>query len=332
MNERPEPPISSSELTYSYGSDKYAVCYIAAQDADVQLIEKTVDGLAPPKPMPVICDPTGLSTKFTHPKVEVITYDEFARRGIPLVIIANESAEARVEAHCRELYQRTRAIFGIYDPYQPSYVVSAPMQRRYRDVTLHLETSTLFPTLYSNWDYINILLSEIGRGTGDVLDMFAGSGVIGFCLKREAPIRSISLCDVNYWAVRSMRRTVAADRALSGEIWLSEGVMGIPSTAQFDLIVGNPPHTNAPLQGPHMLPGFDFQWEAHDLFFQNAHKHLRPGGRVLFTESKGSGVYEQYYQSLPHKYPQYRLGRYIDQRNHICFVMEVLLAKSRWFS
>jgi hypothetical protein len=321
----PKGEIEPRHLIYTYGTDRLAVCYLATEQSDVSLIQKCVELLRPQKPIPVVCHAPGLSTLFNHPMIEVVTYEEFARRKIPVAVLVNDSRESEVELRCRDLW-RSGAQFAIYDAYQPSDIVSEQKLRRYRDVTLHLEASTLFPTIYSNWDYINILVKEISDRPLDVLDMFAGSGVIGFCLRRETAIRSIAFCDVNYWAVRSMRRTMTADPALRGDIWLSEGLTGVPRSASFDLIVGNPPHADVDLSGPRVLPGADPRWEAHHLFFRDAHKHLRPGGRILFTESASAKIHEGFYTSLTARYPQYRLGRYIEQPNHVCFVMEILKA------
>jgi len=321
----PPGPLSAESLIYHYGSDRLAVCYLACDGQDVRLIEQCLDLLGSSRPIPVICHNPSLVKRFQHPQAEPISYEEFARRQIPILITCSPACETEVEARCRQLWKQTGQNFAIYDAYQQSLVAAMHTTRRYRDVTLHIEPTTLFPTLYSNWDYINIMLKEIGSQTPDVLDMFAGSGVIGFCLKREARVQSISFCDVSFWAVRSMRQTMASDPSLQGNVWLSEGLSGIPSDAQFDLIVGNPPHADVALRGPGTLPGADPNWEAHDLFFRDAHKHLRPGGRIMFEESGDAEVFENYYSSLTARFPKYRLGRYIEQPEHCCFVMEILL-------
>jgi hypothetical protein len=321
---KPTEFIDPQRLVYVYGTDRLAVGYVATVASDVEPIERCIDLLNPDRPIPVICHSPDLAGRFAHSNADLVSYEEFARRRVPVLVLPSDAHEADVELRCRDVWRRTGANFAIYDAYQLSDIVSTSVLRRYRDVTLHLEASTLLPTLYSNWDYINILISEIGDAPIDVLDMFAGSGVIGFCLKHETSIRSISFCEVNYWAVRSMRRTMTADPTLSGAVWLSEGMTGMPTTATFDLIVGNPPHANLQLSGPRVLPGADPEWEAHHLFFRDAYKHLRPGGRILFIESVGAAIYEGFYKSLPAKYPQYRLGRYIEQPNHLCFVIEIL--------
>jgi methylase of polypeptide subunit release factors len=318
--------IDPAALVYHYGTDKNNVAYIVTSADDASAVRKCIDLLAPGKPRGVICHDKSLQSAFADTGVNLVDYGDIAAKEIPIVVLPSAEAEQEVVRRCHELWKETRAKFAIFDAYQPSEICTQPVVRPYRQVTLHLEPSTLFPTIYSNWDYINILLEEIGRRPLDVLDMFAGSGVIGFSLRKEAPLRSISFAEVNYWAVRSMRKTMANDPELSGNIWLSEGMTGVPPSQTFDLIVGNPPHANLKLDGPRTLPGADPAWEAHHIFFRDAWKHLKPGGRILFIESRSAEILEGFYSGLSKQYPQYKLSRVIDQPNHVCFVVEILLA------
>lgn len=313
-------------LVYQNGTDKHDVAYIVTSSEDVAMVQKCLEVLHPGKPRGVVCHDRSLQAECLNLGVDVLEYRDVATRTIPIVVLASDDHEQDVVRRCQDLWRETHAKFAIYDAYQVSDICSQPAIRPYRQVRLHLEPSTLFPTLYSNWDYINILLKEIGERRLDVLDMFAGSGVIGFSLRKEAPIRSISFAEVNYWAVRSMRKTMANDAQLGGKIWLSEGMTGVPQSERYDLIVGNPPHANMKLEGPRLLPGADPAWEAHHIFFRDAWKYMKPGGRILFIESRSAEIVENFYLGLSKQYPQYRLGRIIDQPNHVCLVVEILLA------
>jgi hypothetical protein len=313
-------------LIYQYGTDKHDVAYVVTSAQDAVVVRKCLEILHPAKPRGVICHDKSLEAECRKFGVDLLEYRDMATRKISILVLASDEHEQDVVRRCAEVWKQTRSNFAIYDAYQVSDICFQAVIRPYRQVHLHLEQSVLFPTLYSNWDYINILLAEIGERSLDVLDMFAGSGVIGFCLRKEAPIRSISFAEVNYWAVRSMRSTMANDPQLAGKIWLSEGMTGVPQSESYDLIVGNPPHANMKLEGPRLLPGADPAWEAHHIFFRDAWRHLKPGGRILFIESRSAEIVGNFYAGLAKQYPQYKLGRIIDQPNHVCLVVEVLLA------
>ena len=62
------------------------------------------------------------------------------------------------------------------------------------------------------------------------------------------------------------------------------------------------------------------------MFFADAYKHLKPGGKINFIESWPSGIYETFYRRhIGTTYPHYRLGESLIMDNHICYTQEVAL-------
>ncbi|HWP27390.1 MAG TPA: methyltransferase [Xanthobacteraceae bacterium] len=319
----------AAKLLYTYGDGDGGYAMWAGTADDCALIVRAAKLPGCPRPLRVVCENGSLRSQLGRDGMELLSLEDFARQGIPILVLPTAGGdEVSLEKKLRKIALEIGHSFSPFDCYSASRTTTKHTVRRYRDVELDILPSVLWPTLYSNWEYINFLIKDLkGRHDLDVLDMFAGSGVVGFCLLKEAGIRSISFCDVNYWAIRSMRMTVARRHDLKAEgIYLSEGLAQVPSSAKFDLIVGNPPHADRSLDGPDWLPGSDPKWEAHHLFFRDAYKHLRSDGRIIFIESASSGIEQEFYAGLPDKYPQYRLGRRIVLRNNICYLREVLVA------
>lgn len=258
---------------------------------------------------------------------ELVSLDEFGSRGLPILCMPREPHDiVAVERSCRAVAARHLSRFSIWDSYSHSQVASIATLHHYRDMNLHILPSVLFPTLYSNWSFINFLVYESGLKYDEVvLDMFAGSGVIGFCLAQETKVSSVSFADVNYFSVQSCRMTKGqTTHQKTADIYLSEALDGLPGGAKYDLIVGNPPHADVEMDSTDRLPGADPGWAAHDNFFRKASNFLSPEGRILFIESWTSGGAKPYYDNLAERFPNLRVGQSFELPGHINYVQEVL--------
>ena len=211
-----------------------------------------------------------LVKQFSLPNgINVITYDDIAKKKFAVVTIPTIHEESTIVDKLMYVYNKFGHSFSIWDPcnYLPTQRDEQLIIKRYRDVNLaFFQNDMVFPSYYANWSYINYLVTDIIKDGMDVLDMFAGSGCIGFSLKRESAIRSISFSEVNYLAVLSMRKTMECDKNLEGKVWLSDVFEGVPETNKFDLIVGNPPHGNKRIKSIKNIGGADLDWELHRPF------------------------------------------------------------------
>ena len=122
----------------------------------------------------------------------------------------------------------------------------------------------------------------------------AGPGYIGFALLGSGLCTHLTLADINPDAVEAARLTVRRqgleDRVT---VFQSDNLRDIPESEQWDLVVGDPPHFPVALER-HIERGFvlrsvDADWRLHRAFFAGIRRHLRPGGRMLITESMVAG-------------------------------------------
>lgn len=318
----------AAKLLYPYGDGEGGYCVWVEDLADVARVAQAVRLPQCPKPLRVVCEDPGLrdQARLACPRTELIALEDVARLSIPIVVMPGPDHEASALARLDAFYRRTGRNPSPYDWYRVSDVVESRTSCPYRGVSLELYPTVLWPTLYSNWAFINYLRDQaIGDARPDVLDMYAGSGVIGLCLRDETNLNSIAFADVNFWAIKSIRETMRRNPRLSGQVFLSEGFSGIPVNMQFDLIVGNPPHADVALDHPKRLPGADPGWEAHDSFFKDAASRLRSGGRIVFIESASAGI-EAYYERIGELYPGLRSSESVKLQNHICYMQQVTLA------
>lgn len=104
----------------------------------------------------------------------------------------------------------------------------------------------------------------------------------------------LTLADINPDAVEAARFTVRR-QGLEDRVTVlqSNNLRDIPESEQWDLVVGDPPHFPVALER-HIEQGFvlrsvDADWRLHRAFFEGIRRHLRPGGRMLITESMVAG-------------------------------------------
>lgn len=133
-------------------------------------------------------------------------------------------------------------------------------------------------------EFVHIVSQKIGK-VGHVFEYCAGPGFIGFSLLANGLCDRLTVADVNPLAVDVLKDTVKnnhlEDRV---SVYQSDCLDAIPSTEQWDLVVGNPPWV---LDTKNMkeIAVCDPDGRVHKKFFQDIKKHLVPQGSILFIES-----------------------------------------------
>ncbi len=182
---------------------------------------------------------------------------------------------------------------------------SAPSDKkqvvRFRGIDFTLLESVEVPAYYTNWSYINYLERFINdHKCTSMLDMFAGSGAIGFSIADVCKNVRVDTLDANIHAVRSMRETLKNNPHINASVTLSECFGAIRSNEKkFDLIVGNPPHLDLPVEYPGQINGRDPSFKIHADFFNVSADYLNAGGNIVLVENSKSNVLQEYYPHLP---------------------------------
>lgn len=113
-----------------------------------------------------------------------------------------------------------------------------------------------------------LLLAHLeGLKPAHLLDFGCGAGVLGAVLKRRYPEATVTLLDVDAFAIESARLTLAAN-GLEGQLICADGIDAAPSG--LSAIISNPPfHT-----------GVHTDYRASEALLQRAAQHLLPGGEI----------------------------------------------------
>jgi 16S rRNA (guanine1207-N2)-methyltransferase len=119
---------------------------------------------------------------------------------------------------------------------------------------------------------------EIERGDR-VLDLGCGTGLAGLVAARRAPHGEVVLVDADLRAVRSARRTLAANGVGNGEVLLSDGVSGVVEKGPFDVVITNPPFHQ----------GREVDYRVAYQFVRDSRTALRPGGRLFLVSNRFIG-------------------------------------------
>jgi methylase of polypeptide subunit release factors len=136
-------------------------------------------------------------------------------------------------------------------------------------------------------DYLAQIAERFGT-VGRVFEWCAGPGFMGFSLLAHGLCRSLCLADVNPAAVTACRETVRrnglADRVA---VYQSDCFDAIPLAEQWDLAIGNPPHsgTDAVLPWGQSCIYMDAGWALHRRFYRDVARFLSPGASVLIQEN-----------------------------------------------
>lgn len=147
------------------------------------------------------------------------------------------------------------------------------------------------------WPYFVDAVREHIGPVGHAYEWCSGPGYIGFALLGSGLCETLTLADVNPEAVAACHETIRRN-GLEGRVnvYLSDNLRGIPSDEVWDLVIGDPPHFPEPLQR-HIDDGFvlrsvDQDWRLHRGFFEDLPGHLAPGSRLLLSESRVAGDFD----------------------------------------
>ena len=92
-------------------------------------------------------------------------------------------------------------------------------------------------------------LNSTGRGVNSILDLCAGSGIIGIeCFNKIENVKRLDFCDIQKEFIEIIKKNIKLKigRTYSGNIYLSsyENLLNLKNSIKYDLIVCNPPYFN----------------------------------------------------------------------------------------
>jgi predicted RNA methylase len=130
-----------------------------------------------------------------------------------------------------------------------------------------------------------------------IFEWCAGPGFIGFSLLALGMCETLCLADVNKTAIKACRRTIAANGLTDRvSVYHSDNLSNIPSTEQWDLVVGNPPHFDCAQFTE--LRFADRGWKVHQSFFASVGRFLKPRGIILIQENNMASTPETFIEMV----------------------------------
>jgi 16S rRNA (guanine1207-N2)-methyltransferase len=104
-----------------------------------------------------------------------------------------------------------------------------------------------------------------------ILDLGCGSGVVGILAARRIGADRVVLCDLSEEAVRITRLNAAWNGVPDVQVYVSDGLAGVPESG-FTQILSNPPyHTD---------------FKVAKSFIEDGYKRLLPGGKMLMVTKR----------------------------------------------
>jgi Methyltransferase small domain len=139
-------------------------------------------------------------------------------------------------------------------------------------------------------DYVGFVARDLDRTFGRTFEWCAGPGFIGFSLLGHGLTETLCLADVNPAAIDACNETIRRN-GLEGrvDVYVSDGLDAMPATEQWDLVVGNPPHSGSDEVRPEIKRPLaiyqDAGWKIHENFYAAVGAHLAPGAQVVIQEN-----------------------------------------------
>ncbi|GAD90998.1 ribosomal RNA small subunit methyltransferase C [Vibrio halioticoli NBRC 102217] len=149
-----------------------------------------------------------------------------------------------------------------------SYFKSYPVEL----AGLSLEVQSL-PGVFSHGEFdlgTKLLLANLPKLSGKVLDFGCGAGIIGAAMALQNPSIELEMCDVSAFAVESSKRTLDAN-GITGKVFATDVYSQASKDYQF--IVSNPPFHS----------GLDTSYSATETLLKEAPKHLSRNGKLLIV-------------------------------------------------
>ena len=113
------------------------------------------------------------------------------------------------------------------------------------------------------------------RVTDVVLDVGCGYGVIGMVAAKRALNGQVTLVDVDWLACECARATLSRNNISRAEVLLGDGLAAVAGRV-FTLVVSNPPFHS----------GHAVNYDAVEAFVCEAHKALKPRGRLVLVANR----------------------------------------------
>ncbi|WP_237485572.1 16S rRNA (guanine(1207)-N(2))-methyltransferase RsmC [Vibrio hippocampi] len=129
------------------------------------------------------------------------------------------------------------------------------------------------PGVFSHGEFdlgSQLLLNNLPKLSGKVLDFGCGAGIIGAYMGKTAPDIQLNMCDINAFAIESSKQTLIAN-GLSGRVFASDVYSDIES--DFDFIISNPPFHS----------GLDTSYSATETLLAQAPDHLNRQGQLTIV-------------------------------------------------
>jgi len=148
------------------------------------------------------------------------------------------------------------------------------------------DTLIVYPNVFHPQQDSQALTINFTINKGDVvLDIGTGSGAIAINAAKRSALKVLAV-DINPNAVKSATENVNR-LGFEGvtEVRLSNGFKLVKDSEIFDVITANLPFTNEPSRDFADVTVYDEGLKAHKNFFENADKHLRPGGRIYLAQA-----------------------------------------------
>lgn len=142
-----------------------------------------------------------------------------------------------------------------------------------------------FENVYPPSEDSMLLLKAVGYAKGDVLDMFAGSGIIG--LTAAANARNVTLVDVNPHAVEAIKYNAIENR-ISNFKCLQSDLFSALGKKRFDVIYANPPYLPGKAGKNWMDRALNGGADGNELtikFISGIRKHLKHDGKAFIILS-----------------------------------------------
>ncbi len=115
-----------------------------------------------------------------------------------------------------------------------------------------------------------LLLDNITKIDGNVLDVGCGSGVIGAVLKKRNPTINIDMVDISALAIYSAKKTLEAN-LISGEVYATDGYSEIKKS--YHHIISNPP----------FHAGLQTHYATTETLLTEAPKYLKKAGTLTIV-------------------------------------------------
>lgn len=123
-------------------------------------------------------------------------------------------------------------------------------------------------------DGTKFLLDYLHYNPADIsLDLGCGYGAIGLTLAKACPQGEVYLVDKDFVAVNLAKENAELNQLSNTHSQLSDGLRDLPSELQLDHIVSNMPAKVGK--------------EQMEIFLHDAHRFLRPGGRMTVVTING---------------------------------------------